>query len=170
MLSCVVCSLSLSLLFRSLSFLLSLVVSSRFSIYVSLSSSRFSLYHPLSLLSPTTLFYPSLSLISLFTLFFMFTITSLLSFHVDAKCETVRIIHPLWDGACLRRTDTILSECEHPHCPSICWYNTASFAMVSRGPDMTSLLLIRMSYLSYTLLCTYNSSGMHETSLDTSIR
>ena len=88
----------------------------------------------------------------------MFTtsITSLITFHVDAKCEILRVIHPLWDG--MLKEDGYDPECEHPHCPSICWYNTASFAMVSRGPDMTSLLLIRMSYLSYTLLCTYNSS------------
>ena len=63
----------------------------------------------LSLLSPTTLFYPSLSLISLFTLFFIFTIISLLFFHVDARCETLTIIHSLWDGACGRRTDTLLN-------------------------------------------------------------
>ncbi len=68
-LSCVVCSLSLSLLFRSLSFLLSLVVSSRFSIYVSLSSSRFSLYRPLSYLPPPSSILPYLlSLCSLYSL------------------------------------------------------------------------------------------------------
>ncbi len=46
----------------------------------------------------------------------------------------------------------------------------ASFAMVSRGPDMTLLLLLRMYYVSYTLLCTYKSPGnMHATSLHTLI-
>jgi hypothetical protein len=51
--------------------------------------------------------------------------------------------------------------CEHPHFPSA-GTKTASFALVS-----TSLLLLRMYYVSYILLCTYNSSGMHATSLNT---
>jgi hypothetical protein len=59
--------------------------------------------------------------------------------------------------------------CEHPHFPSA-GTKTASFALVSRGPYMTSLLLLRMYYVSYTLLCTYNSSGMPATSLHTLIR
>ncbi len=59
-------------------------------------------------------------------------------------------------------------EHEHPHFPSA-GTKTASFALVSRGPDMTSLLLLRMYYVSYTLLCTYKSSGMHATSLHTFI-
>jgi hypothetical protein len=44
--------------------------------------------------------------------------------------------------------------CELPHIPSA-GTKTASFALVSRGPDpdMTSLLLLRMYYVSYTLLC-----------------
>jgi hypothetical protein len=56
--------------------------------------------------------------------------------------------------------------CEHPHFPSA-GTKTASFALVSRGPNTTSLLLLRMYYVPYTLLCTYNSSGMHATSLNT---
>ncbi len=57
--------------------------------------------------------------------------------------------------------------CEHPHLPSA-GTKTASFGLVSRGPDTTSLLLLRVYYVSYTLLCTYNSSGMQATSLHTS--
>lgn len=117
-LSCVVCSLSLSLLFRSLSFLTSLVISSRFSIYVSLSSSRFSLYRPLSLISHHPLLsFPISYLLSLSSLYSLCLLLVLPPFSlfmiVDAKCETLRIIHPLWDGACLRRTDTILNANTH---------------------------------------------------------
>ena len=72
-LSCVVCSLSLSLLFRSLSFLTSLVVSSRFSIYVSLSSSRFSLYRPLSLISHHPLLSFPISYLSLHSILYVYS-------------------------------------------------------------------------------------------------
>jgi hypothetical protein len=42
--------------------------------------------------------------------------------------------------------------CKHPHFPSA-GTKTVSFALVSRGPDTTSLLLLRMYYdVSYTLL------------------
>jgi hypothetical protein len=167
-LSCVVCSLSLSLLFRSLSFLTSLVISSRFSIYVSLSSSRFSLYRPLSLISHHPLLSFPISYLSLHSILYVYYYLPSL-FSCRRKMWNRKNNTPLVGWSMLKE-DGYDPECEHPHCPSICWYNTASFAMVSRGPDMTSLLLIRMSYLSYTLLCTYNSSGMHETSLDTSIR
>ena len=67
-----VLSLSLSLLFRSLSFLSSLVVSSTFFIYVSFSSSRFSLYRPLSLISHHPILSFLISYLSLHSILYVY--------------------------------------------------------------------------------------------------
>ncbi len=154
-LSCVVFLLSCvlwSIYFLSLSSLALLA-----SLFLSLSS-RFSLSLLFSLSSPLC------SLFALFALFSLFSFISLLSFNVDEKCESLRIMHSLWRRS-VQKEIGYDPGCEHPHFPSAVT-KTASFALVSRDPDTTSLLLLRMYYVYYTLF-TYNSSSMHATSLHT---
>jgi hypothetical protein len=103
----------------------------------------------------------SVVLASFGTLWLISFFISLLSFNVDEKCESLMIMHSLWRRS-VQKDIGYDPGCEHPHIPSA-GTKTVSFALVSRGPDMTSLLLLRMYYVSYTLLCTYNSSGMPAT-------
>jgi hypothetical protein len=122
-LCCLVYLFSLSLFFSPHS------LSSSFSLLASLSSF-------LSLFS---------ALFSLrFALFSLFSFISLLSFNVDEKCESLRIIHSLRRS--VQKEIGYDPGCEHPHFPSA-GTKTASFALVVRGPDMTSLLLLRMYYV-----------------------